>query len=405
MHLRIMQSIDHYLGPACCLLLGLARRLRPRQPAPHSIRRILLIKFWGIGSITLMTPAIDELRRMYPDSRIDFLTNCAQVPIARRIRRVEHVYGLDLSGLWRFLCSGGQAIGAIRRRRYDLVFDFEFFTNFSALVCWLTGSFCVGFEYIRTWRNRIYDRTAVYDHSLHIGQIFAKLANVLNGHHPPRALRLEPFRVPDADRRGIRALLADAGIAPDDYLVVVNPNAGDLSQARRWPAASFTILLDRLTAIDGFRVALIGAAGEAGYVAALHDGLARPGRVTNLAGHLDIDGLLALLDQADLFIGNDSGPLHLAVAQQVPTVSFFGPETPHLYGPIGEGHKVYYTHRTCSPCLNIYAAKRHRCQDNRCMQEIDPAVVADWVVSYVNRNRNRKSLHLVEGRLSRTALG
>jgi heptosyltransferase-2 len=92
----------------------------------------------------------------------------------------------------------------------------------------------------------------------------------------------------------------------------------------------------------------------------------------DLCGRISVEQLVLLLQRSDLFIGNDSGPLHLAVAAGTPTVSFFGPETPALYGPRGEGHVVLYKDLPCSPCLNVYHSKENSsCRDNVCMNSIE----------------------------------
>ena len=71
-------------------------------------------------------------------------------------------------------------------------------------------------------------------------------------------------------------------------------------------------------------------------------------------------------------ITNDSGPMHMAVAMGTPTVSFFGPETPLLYGPRGKKHKVLYVNLGCSPCITNSNAKNARCKHSqaRCMNKI-----------------------------------
>ena len=83
--------------------------------------------------------------------------------------------------------------------------------------------------------------------------------------------------------------------------------------------------------------------------------------------------LCALLQRSALLITNDSGPLHLAEALATPTVSFFGPETPLLYGPTGDNQVVFYKGIYCSPCLNVHNQKQAPCKGNNvCMKLINP---------------------------------
>ena len=81
--------------------------------------------------------------------------------------------------------------------------------------------------------------------------------------------------------------------------------------------------------------------------------------------------LKALIARCSLMVTNDTGPRHIAAALGVPTVSLFGPETPALYGPVGDNHLVFYSGHWCSPCLSVYNAKIAMCHgENECMRRI-----------------------------------
>ena len=100
--------------------------------------------------------------------------------------------------------------------------------------------------------------------------------------------------------------------------------------------------------------------------------------LVDLCGVIGLEHLVDLLRRSHLFIGNDSGPLHLAVATGIPTVSFFGPETPARYGPTGSAHTVLYKGIPCSPCLNVFNSKDNSsCRDNLCMKSI--SVDEAWI--------------------------
>jgi ADP-heptose:LPS heptosyltransferase len=190
---------------------------------------------------------------------------------------------------------------------------------------------------------------------------------------------LTPPEVPACAVDGVATLLRDKGVGEDERLIVVNANASDLSTERRWPLEQFVTLVTAAAALPGHRLILVGSPEETDYVGRLHASLpvAVQQKVLNVAGNLSVDEFIALIKRVDLCITNDSGPLHIAAAQGVSTVSFFGPETPTLYGPVGPNHEIFYADLYCSPCLNVYNAKRAMCNgDNRCMQSI----TADMVI-------------------------
>jgi ADP-heptose:LPS heptosyltransferase len=92
----------------------------------------------------------------------------------------------------------------------------------------------------------------------------------------------------------------------------------------------------------------------------------------DLSGKISITQLAALFENSKLVISNDGGPLHLAVAMGAPTISFFGPETPVIYGPRGPQHAVFFKNIECSPCVNVHDRKSVRCYwtEPRCMKAI-----------------------------------
>ena len=147
------------------------------------------------------------------------------------------------------------------------------------------------------------------------------------------------------------------------------------SKTRRWPEKYFIELIDRISERGLGRVVLLGAPDEAAFVDGLRRRLKRPEAVIDVAGKSTLNELMGILAAADLLVTNDSGPLHLAGALGTKTVSFFGPETPSLYGPAGEGHEVLYSGIDCSPCINIYNAKTVRCMrgEPECLSRIEVA--------------------------------
>ncbi|HKX45485.1 MAG TPA: glycosyltransferase family 9 protein, partial [Planctomycetota bacterium] len=128
-------------------------------------------------------------------------------------------------------------------------------------------------------------------------------------------------------------------------------------------------------------VALVGAAGERAWTRDVEE-WARPvadGRLANLAGLLSIGGLHALLERADVFVGNDSGPMHLAAAVGTPTVGLFGPETPVMYAPLGLRTQALYEPPACSPCINVHDNKVANCVRGRpeCLMNLSVDMVLE----------------------------
>lgn len=382
--IRTLQRIDRALGPAACALLQ-PLRLAPRR-IPRETRRVLVVKFWGLGSLTLLGPAVRVLRERFGDAAIDLLTLESNAAYARRLGGFDEVVPLRLGDSAASTAAGiVRMLRELRRRRYDRLFDFEFFTYFSALIARLSRArWTAGYSAPEVWRGDFFDELVPFNRYWHVARNARSLAGGENGRDVAPADFLRPTPT-DAGRAEADRALADGSVAARRPLVIVNPNAGTLALERRWPKESFVSLLNGLTGQsrgsvrwsigpDDLRVALIGAADERDYTESIRLACARPDRVDNLAGALSIDGLLALMERSAVVVTNDSGPLHLASAVGRPLVALFGPETPVMYGPLGGAATVFYKPPACSPCINVHENKLASCHLGHplCLERIFP---------------------------------
>lgn len=370
MEMQWMKRIDRLAGwPLCGLLRAHAALAapvaRPRPEAP----RIGVIKFWGMGSLVLAAPAFSALRRAFPRAEITLLSLSPN-------RRIAELMGLaDRLCLLELPPGPAGVAGAITAYFRDLpdlgldaVVDLEYLSRFSAIVSYLTKApERVGFHSWDLWRGNLLTARRAFNPYWHITDNFINLAHALAGDRavPAPADESPTFNVSPEDEAGAEAKLAAAGIKPGEPFIVVNANASTMALARRWPEENFVDLLDRIESAGLPLAALTGSPDEAPRVERVRSAVKNPGRVAMLAGRLNLPELICALRRAALLVTNDSGPLHLAGALGVPTVSFFGPETPALFGPRGGRHTVLYRGIDCSPCISIYNAKTVRCMRGR----------------------------------------
>src|SRR5262249_6596962 len=140
--------------------------------------------------------------------------------------------------------------------------------------------------------------------------------------------QLDQLAVGGAAATSLQTILLGRGVAPTARLICININASSLDYKRRWPLDSYRELIERILAeLRGYTLVLIGAPEDVAYVAGLMRALPSTPHLVDLCGAITLPELALLLQRSQLFIGNDSGPLHLAAAAGIPTVSFFGPET------------------------------------------------------------------------------
>lgn len=368
-NLRFERALDKYLGSPLVHALALfgTPPARTSTPLPGDVRRILLIKFYGIGNIVMMLPAVRALRRRFPDAKITFLTLKSNAGILAGTGESDRLVLLDKSNAWTFIGSALRILPDLRSRSFDLVVDFEQFANISAILSALTGApFRIGFQNPAHRREKLLTMAVPYLDSAHMSRIFLRLAGAAGaeiGSAAPRRISLAP-----SDIREAVLFEREAEIGPDDVLVVIHPGSSENLVLRRWPVERFAALANRLVDRHGVRVVLSGSSGELPLVERLAGLMGHRAAVG--AGRLSLKGLAALCERAELVISSDTAPVHIASAMGTPVVGLYGPNTPFLYGPTGEDDLVFYREIPCSPCLTNTNRKLSRCTSARCMEEI-----------------------------------
>lgn len=376
--IQFAKWLDEYVAGA---LIAFTRGHESRARASEPPCRILVIKFWGLGSITLCEPALRYLRRAYPRARVDFLTLRQNRELFALMPHVEDVHVLEFESLWKFLRSLLRQLPHLRGQKYDLIFDAEFFANFSALLARaLSPAQLVGFSRPGGRKQRLLDVAVPFEQQEHAAKNFLRLAAAARAGaaaaHDP-----EDFRPLLAAPRGNK-------FAFETPYAVINANASPLALERRWPRENFLQLARWLLHEYDANLVLIGNRAEQAYTENLASALNMPARVHNLAGVLDLRQLAGVLAGAALVISNDSGPLHLAAALQRPVAGFYGPETPQRFGPLCPKKLVLYLGLPCSPCMSIDNAKTVNCTNHlRCMRDLRADMAIPPLRAFIETHR------------------
>ncbi|MDG4604870.1 MAG: glycosyltransferase family 9 protein [Candidatus Contendobacter sp.] len=154
-------------------------------------------------------------------------------------------------------------------------------------------------------------------------------------------------------------------------IALINPNASDLLPQRRWMPEYFVAVMRGLLADDENLLVLItGAPAERQEAEKLQQQV-RSERCVNFAGCQRLEELPALYQIAAIMLTNDSGPGHFSAVTDLRTFVLFGPESPHLYGSLGNSTPIY-AGLACSPCVSAANHRKTPCTDNVCLQVIKP---------------------------------
>jgi ADP-heptose:LPS heptosyltransferase len=398
-----IRRLDLFVGKPLCAVLtameSLRRLFRPRAPyAPP--RRIVFIKLIEMGSSVLASGAFEEAIRMVGRDNVFILLFASNRPILDILPHFPPANILTLrdTSLPAFAADLLGALRRIRREKIDGAVDLEGLTRSSAIITWLTGaahrSGYRNFTAEGPYRGRLFTHELTYTFHHHVSRSFLALTRALAVapgqlpmlKEPVQPIQLPVFQPTPAERESVRARIrALAGRDPAGPLVLLNPNCSDLLPLRRWPDESFIELARNVLAEwPEALVLLTGAPSEQAGAEALAARIDRPGRCLSLAGRTTLREVFALYTLAQVLVTNDSGPGHFASLTPIGEVVLFGPETPQLYGPLGERKIALSAGLACSPCVNMLNHRFSPCRDPQCMKRITPATVMAHVRALIN---------------------
>ena len=398
MHIDTMRRIDRWAGTPLTWLLTLVLALRDllRRPSPRTPRRVLCIELSEMGSTILAEPAMRKLRdRLGCElSFAIFRKNRPSLDILANIP-ADNIFTLREHALLPLLADTLRFLAWTRRQGIDTVIDLELFSRFTTLLTGASGAAIrVGFDNFHgegLYRGGLLTHRVLYNPHLHIAKNFVSLVNaLLPGQNTLPAARMQvgdeeirlPLRASSPEELAVvrqcihaRAPFYNPG---RHRLVLINPNASELLPQRRWMPERYVELIRRIIAEhDELLVLVTGAPGERQEAETM---CARTGsdRCINFAGALALEQLPALYTLALLMVTNDSGPGHFAAVTRMPTFVLFGPETPALYGPLGNTTPIF-AGLACSPCVSAANHRKTPCVDNKCLQ----AITVDQVFALV----------------------
>jgi len=307
-----------------------------------------------IGDGIMCLPAIRAYKTHFPDERVAVAAKRYLAGIYQGIPGIDEI--IQLPDRWTF-GAVVSILGELRKKRFDrgILFTNSFS---SALVFRLAGiTPCTG--YARDGRGwLLHDKVPRADMSEHHQHYYLKIIEHLAGEKiasgPPAGLVVSA-----AEKEWAANWLAEQGITAGRLLLAVSPTAA-YGGAKAWLPERFRELIG----LWGKRhpdtaMLLLGGPFERDRIAAIIDGLA--GRVHNLAGRLTLRQSIAVLSLCRLFIGNDSGLMHVAAALGVPLAAVFGPTEPGRTAPLSERSRMLYRGADCAPCTRRECPTDHRC--------------------------------------------
>ncbi len=318
--------------------------MKPIRLDPENVSRILICQLRQIGDVLLSTPSAQLLKQAFPQAEVHVFTEKKCADVLTNNPDIDLIWAVDRSKLTHL----GKEIGFYRRvasQGYDLVLDFQQLPRCRWVVAFSRAK--VRLTYPPPWYNRwLYTHWRVQDTG-YSAMAKASLLKVLGiewqGEKPQLVLT-------DKERAEAEGLLQIMGIAPGTRLVTVDPT--HRRSARRWPLGHFARFIEMAAqAHPDCRFLVLYGPGEH------QDAEAVLAQVPESAKHaclttekvLPLRTAAAVIEQADLHLGNCSGPRHLAVAVGTPTLITLG-ATSWAWTYPGPGHKALSLGLDCQPC-------------------------------------------------------
>lgn len=399
MKVDLMRKIDYYLGiPLSFVGSGVVKIVDLMRSKEKVIpKKILFVELSEMGSTIIADPAMKRAQKHF-DAELFFVIFSKNKPSLDLLGTIpeQNIFKLREDSLFTLIGDAVKFLFWCRKNKIDTAIDLELFSRVSAL---LTGfSFArnrVGYHNFHgegLYRGHMLTHKVSYNPHMHIAKNFIALIYALEvaEDEKPYAkvlisdddIRLDQVsfsaeqQIPVVEK--INALYPDF-VPGQQRLVLINPNASELLPQRRWPKDRFEALMQRLlNQHQDILVLITGAPGEFDEAEALRLQVNHP-HCINFAGQLKLQQMPILYCISELMVTNDSGPGHFSSITPLKTFVLFGPETPKLYGSLGNSTPIF-AGLACSPCVSAANHRKTPCTDPVCMR----AISVDEVEQAVN---------------------
>jgi lipopolysaccharide heptosyltransferase II len=343
----------------------------------ESIRSILVVKLDHVGDVLVTVPAMRRLRELFPEARITAVVGSWARPL------VEHEPGIDEVLTYDFFAAssarGGRDLtdqdarafrGLLEGRTFDLAIDLRRESDTRPFLRWSGATYTVGYanRHECDWLSLAIpwdDVRPVQPPRRHVALDALRLVEMVS--HAANADLCPGVPISGQDKEKADWILSQRLPANVQLLVGLHPGAG--RPIKCWPAERFAHLADRMIEQLGATVILFGTAEDERAVNRFLHQVRRSDRVVSLVSELSLSHFMAILERLDFFVGNDSGPTHLAAAAGIPTLGVYaGTIDAAQWAPLGPKAAVIQKKMRCSPC---FLAKKPDCPyDIACLGDL-----------------------------------
>jgi len=404
MKLNTMRAVDYWIGVPLCFLCTQLMRLLGSRKGPEKPERLLFIELSEMGSTVIANPAMEKAKKEL-GAEIFFLIFERNADSLRLLDTVpeSNIVLIRDNGLTSLTLDSLRFLRWVRKAKIDTVVDLELFSRYSALLTGLTAARRrVGFYRFHSeglYRGEMMTHRVNFNGHIHAAKNFICMVNALLAAKPEvpyskTYVSDEEIRVPvrpvaESEKEFVRGLVREVYPAYEPErcrIVLLNPNSSEMLPQRRWPRANFSALAAMVVREwEDALVLITGSRSEREEALRMQDAIGHP-RVRSFAGMHKLNALIPLYNISAVLVTNDSGPGHFSAITPIRSIVLFGPETPKLYGSLGNTESIT-AELACSPCVSVTNQKNSACNDAVCMRLITPERVMESVRGVLNSDK------------------
>ena len=315
-------------------------------------RKILIVKPSSLGDVIHSLPFLNAVKTCLPESEIHWIIAKGLEGILERHPMIDKLWVIDKDS-WKNIQNVKSTIQEIKvlfkklkQEKYDLVVDLQGLLRSGVITAATGAPVRIGFGEAREGSSVFYTHKVAGGKNIHAVDRYLKIAESLGCNTADIS-----FPFPFVQSSDFRLQTSDTG----DYAVIV---PGARWKTKIWPAEKF----GKLASLLPVESIIVGSKTDkdiADEIVSLSGG-----RAVSLAGKTNLRELIAIISRANFIVSNDSGPMHIAAALNVPVFAIFGPTDPSRTGPYGKGHTIIREDILCSPCF------RKSCDEMKCMKDL-----------------------------------
>lgn len=375
-------------------LEGMIPEFLKHTKLPSEIHKILIVKLDHLGDVILSMPAIKMIRNKFPDAEITMLVGNYAKGIAERIPYINKIIIFDFfnerseNGHRQLTQDELKELKKVcALDNFDLAIDLRRHPETRGVLSFINAKYIAGYEFYNNnynWLttcvkvpNVVHDRQG--SEGILKPHITAQICHLVNSiFESVEDIPNVEFKLNEND---FKVFEKYPQLINNDGIVCIHPGTG--APVRQWPIEYYTELCNIFIEQNNATILLVGSKAERYLAEEAYKGILKKDHAILLAGEINLGEFLAVLTQCKLFIGNNSGPSHMAGVSKVPTiVAFSGQVSPYEWQPLGPKTALIRTDMDCAPCS---LGRPEQCKWNlECLKFIKPERIYKESIGFIN---------------------